>query len=95
MTIIYGQIHVCVDKAEDSDFDLLYFGKDENEILKKVKTDFVQRIVNSNYGSSGSDLEETMDSIYNLLQVKTADEMKNWFNQYYSYYTFGLFSQEN
>ena len=92
--LLYGQTHVVADKAEDSDFDCMYFGKDVAEILVKVKSDFNERITLAGFGGTADDALETLETLYHLNQATTEIEMRAWFQKYYAYYDFSIFSQE-
>ena len=92
--MIYGQLHVVVDKAAESDFDVLFFGNSLVEILGKVKSHFNLHLSESSYGSTGEDATGALESIFKLNQVQTVPEMKQWFEDFYSYYEFELFEKE-
>lgn len=81
MQIFIGQIH----SPGSLDRDYLVAKTTEAEVITTIKLEYVQRIVDT-----GLEMEGELNSLKELLNVNSKDDMIAWFENHYSYFSFNI-----
>ena len=84
MKLFIGQLHTPSSDNRD-DFDYLVAKTTEAEVITTIKLEYVQRIVDTRL-----ETEEELDSLKALLNVNSKDDMIEWFDNHYSYFSFHI-----
>ena len=81
-TLFIGQLHNCGDNDRDM-FDMCYPAKTELEIIKTIQLETLGRLIDQ-------DAMDDLDSLRELLNCTTKEELSNWFDEHMAYYSFSI-----
>ena len=84
MKLFIGQLHTSIPLDRD-DFDYLIVKTTEAEVITTVKLDMVQRLVDN-----GIEDDEELNMLKALLNVQSKNDMIEWLDNHYSYFSFNI-----
>lgn len=84
MKVYIGKMHRAEGRTERDDFDAIYLGKSESELIEKIRTFMAD-------WCDGIELFEERDAV---MKVTNSDELKIWFDNNFATFSFDMEIQE-